>query len=181
MGDSRDGREAGGDGDGRGRSDPDRNRKRSSSGVAQSPGDSVHDLIRTQHRVIDGLFGETQRILRGAQGGGPEDGSGRKALEAFGRLERSLQIHFEQEDQLYYPPIAALRPQKGPMLEACSSNHRRFRARLREIRAHLEAGEISEALGALEEFIAAFADHEAAEEAVLASLDGEPAVEPLEP
>lgn len=139
---------------------------RLSSGDDARAGESVQREVRTQHLAIDALFDDVRRVLGG-------DDPAREALEKLGRLEQALDTHFDQEDRLYFPPIAALRPEQKPRLEACMAAHPGFRARLLAIRGHLERDALEEATRTLEEVAAAFAEHEAAEEEVLSSLDRE--------
>lgn len=130
--------------------------------------ETVQREVRKQNRAIDALFREASRLLRKAD---PES-------DALARLEQTLDAHFDREDRLYFPPILALRPEHRPRLEACTASHDWFRARLQEIREQLRSDALAEAVRGLERLAAAFAEHEAREEEVLACLERELGVRP---
>lgn len=125
----------------------------------------MRDTIAAAHRSLDGLFDSTRRSL--------EEGHGASATDAFCRLREALEAHFEQEDRLYYPPIAALRPEAREAVEHIAADHEAFRTKFGEIGAQLESGRLEEAGRAFCEFAADFSIHEAAEEKLLAELDRE--------
>jgi hypothetical protein len=137
----------------------------SDEGIA-SPGGSVQSEVRTEHRLIDALFSEVREAFRGGD-------AARVAPPALTRVEAALDAHFEQEDRLYYPAIAALRPEHRLRLEACVTAHDWFRRRLRDLREQLERAAVQEVARALENVAGAFEEHEAAEEEVLGALDRE--------
>jgi hemerythrin len=120
--------------------------------------------VVAQHRRLDALFAETRAALRqGAPGAG----------DCFATLANLLEAHFIQEDELYYPAIRALRPERKVALLEFTGAHRRFRELLRQIEGRLRAGSVEEAAEILEELAAAFASHEVSEEKQLHSLDRE--------
>ncbi|MBW2245566.1 MAG: hemerythrin domain-containing protein [Deltaproteobacteria bacterium] len=123
----------------------------------------MHDSIVAAHRSLDGLFEITRRSL--------EEGLGAPAIDAFCRLREALEAHFEQEDRLYYPPIAALRPEARRSVQEFAASHEVFRERFGEIGGLLERSCFDEAGRAFAEFTEIFVLHEAAEEKLLAELD----------
>lgn len=129
------------------------------------PGDWIPKQVRTAHRRLEVLFAEAREAL--------EEGEAGVAREAVARLREALEIHFEQEDSLYYPSIAALRPEHRPPLQACMDSHDGFRERLAELARHVDGGEIGEAVRLFGRIADAFARHEAAEEQVLAAVERE--------
>ena len=95
---------------------------------------------------------------------------------AAGTLERladAFDVHFEQEDRLYYPAIWALRRERKDALLGFVRAHEDFRRRLEEISERLEGNSLGDAEQALEEFAQSFARHEVGEEELLRSLDAE--------
>lgn len=122
--------------------------------------------ILAQHRFLDALLGEVRETFQASD-------AGRSAREAFSQLRGVLETHFEQEEDLYYPAIWALRPAQKAPLEACVGAHTEFRAMLRQISRLLEGGQLRGALEALDALAHGFERHEVLEEAVLAELDRE--------
>lgn len=128
--------------------------------------ESVEREVRAEHRRLDALFEDARDAFRAGE-------ALDAARESFASLCDALETHFDQEDRLYYPPIWALRPESKPLLAAAVAAHEDLRARLRQIAALLEEGELAGAEGAFEELAAAFARHEQQEEQALAALDRE--------
>ncbi|MCP5055121.1 MAG: hemerythrin domain-containing protein [bacterium] len=123
----------------------------------------MRDSIVAAHRSLDGLFESTRRSL--------EEGLGAPAIDAFCRLREALEAHFEQEDRLYYPPIAALRPEARRSVEEFAAAHHVFRKKFGEIGGLLERNCLDEAGRVFGAFARMFAIHEAAEEKLVAELD----------
>jgi hypothetical protein len=121
----------------------------------------MREEVAAQHRRLDGLFGE----LRGALGRTRD-----AAARAVDDLEEALAVHFVQEDGLYYPPIASLRPEHRATVQRFAADHRRFLAALHEVAGAIEHGALPAAAAAFEAFAVEFARHEEAEEALLRSL-----------
>ena len=125
--------------------------------------DWIPEEVRTEHRRLKALFASTQEALRG------DDAA--EAIEAVTALREALDVHFEQEDALYYPTILALRPEHGERLRACMDAHEEFRTRLVRLVESTRTGPLEEALRILDEIAEGFARHESAEEQVLAALE----------
>lgn len=130
-------------------------------------GGSMEQVVAAEHRHLDALFAEVRRAFASAD---PEA----DAFDALKRLAEALDVHFVQEDELYYPAITALRPETKPDVESISDGHRVFRAQLGGIVRDLYEGRVEHARGEFEAFTREFAKHEIAEERLLRSLDLEP-------
>lgn len=118
--------------------------------------------VEQEHREIDALFSEARAALEG----GDRD----HARRAIATLGRALESHFEQEDSLYYPTLASIRPEHKASLADLSRAHDSFRAQLRDIGMHLEQGPQQALRAAFEELAADFSRHEVTEEKLLQSL-----------
>ena len=94
-------------------------------------------------------------------------------LGAFGELAAELEVHFEQEDRLYYPSIAALAPDHKDRLAELTRRHQAFLEQLRAIADRLAHDDLEGARSAFEAFRAEFRRHEAIEEALLSEIDAE--------
>jgi len=124
----------------------------------------VKKKIADEHRALDALFTTTRSLLEG--GGDLEP-----VRDAFDELRTALEAHLSAEEDLYYPTIWAVRPERKQPLVGFIRAHERFRDQLRRIDAKLESGARSEAARSLETFQTEFASHEVGEEEELSSLD----------
>jgi hypothetical protein len=119
--------------------------------------------ILAEHRRLDALFAETRAALE------PRDAEvARRALED---LLAALAVHFEQEDALYYPVVASLRPDHAGRVRDFAAAHARFLAELAEVGRASREESRALARDAFEAFARAFAAHEAAEEELLRSVE----------
>ena len=142
----------------------------------------VSDLDRFRERsVSETLFSDWDLVALFAEAGAAvcQTGCAAAAREAFARLRDALEALFGQEEQLYYPPIWALLPERKPLLLRFVRTHEQFRARLGDIAAHLERDLLEDAARALEEFACSFGGHQLEEEDLRRSLDQELAERPL--
>lgn len=121
--------------------------------------------IAAEHRRLDALFGHTREAFA--------SGSGAATREALEALERALETHFAQEDQLYYPAIAALRSAHQAAVKTFAANHVRFLAQLESIAEHAAQGRLAQAAAEFEDLALSFSRHEAAEEDLLRAIEGE--------
>jgi len=126
---------------------------------------SVRDSVVAAHRTLDELLGHLRVAL--------EEGLAAPAAEACARLCEALETHFQQEDSLYYPSIAALRPQVREAVAQFAEAHDRFRRQFHEIDRLLQEDDLEQAGQTFDAFAEGFARHEAAEEALLTELDHE--------
>jgi iron-sulfur cluster repair protein YtfE (RIC family) len=121
------------------------------------------DVIE-QHRRLDALFAAVRESFAAERG--------EAALSAsLGRLEEALEVHFLQEDELYYPAIQALRPEQRARLQACIAAHQRLRDLLHDLGGRAARGERTGAIQAFEALAEDFRRHEVREEEVLHELD----------
>ena len=125
--------------------------------------DEMKALIAAAHRALDAF-------LDGAEGALSAGGAS-AASEAFVQLREALEAHIEQEDRLYYPAIRSLRPELEIAIGKFAKDHAAFRDDTAAIQALLEDGLRADARDALERFRKSFVRHEAAEEAMLESID----------
>lgn len=121
--------------------------------------------IVEQHRLLESLFAESQAALAGAEA--------EAMTEALAGLQEALEAHFELEDQLYHPPIRALRPQHAPTLRSIADGHARFLTLIAAILGRVAEGAFAEARGRFEELSQGFAAHEAVEEDLLRVIEAE--------
>ena len=121
------------------------------------------DVIE-QHRRLDALFAAVRESFAAERADA--------ALSAsLGRLEEALEVHFLQEDELYYPAIQALRPEQRARLQACIAAHQRLRDLLHDLGGRAARGERAGAIQAFEALAEDFRRHEVREEEVLHDLD----------
>ena len=123
------------------------------------------EVVR-QHRRLDGVFAAVREVFVAQRG------AAALAL-TLGQLRDALEVHFLQEEELYYPAIWALRPQQRARLEACTAVHRQFRDLLHDLDGRAARGELAGALQTFEALAEDFRRHEVREEEVLHALGGE--------
>ena len=121
---------------------------------------SLEQRVHAEHKKLAHLLERTRAGL--GRGGDAEE-----AAEAFARLRDELEAHLAQEEQLYYPPIWALRPEYKSALLEFISVHDKFRSLLDGIEDHLGHGRSQAATAALNTLAREFADHERGEERLL--------------
>jgi hypothetical protein len=126
------------------------------------------EQVREAHRRLQDSYADVQETLA-------EEPSSEAAREVFAALRESLNVHFEQEDRLYYPAIRSLRPELGPRVAGFADQHDRFRRCLTAIDTLLGAGNRAEALSEFAALTREFGLHEADEEAMLAETERNPA------
>jgi hypothetical protein len=117
-----------------------------------------------QHRALDALFAAVRESF---------EREGASLTRALARLEEALEVHFLQEDELYYPALWSVRPEQRGRLEACIAKHPDFRARLRDLSGRASRGEIGGAHQVFEAMAEDFRRHEVHEEQLLRDLEGE--------
>ena len=127
-------------------------------------GESVEDAVRAQHRRLEELFAEVAQAFQR-----PEDVE--EIRDVFAALHEELDVHFDQEDRLYYATIGTLRPDLRPDLEAFAEGHRGFRLELAALADQLGRGDVASARSGFASLHSSFEQHEQAEESVLERLD----------
>jgi hypothetical protein len=118
----------------------------------------VKSTVQGEHHRIDELFADVGRVFSES----PDE-----ARDAFAVLSEALDVHFEQEERLYYASIGALRPDLKPEINAIFEAHRRFRLELAAIGDQLERDALEGAQRGFAALATAFRQHEAAEERLL--------------
>lgn len=124
-----------------------------------------HQVI-FEHRRLEDLFEALERAFAG-------DSAANGLWSAFEQLSEELQAHFEQEDQLYFPAIWALRPDLKGSLEEASHRHGWFRDQLRRIGDHLSHDDEQGAASVFRRLDESFRVHEHFEEQILERLDAD--------
>ena len=127
-------------------------------------GKAVEHAVRAEHRRLDELFAEVAEAFQE-----PEDVE--EIRDVFAALHEELDVHFDQEDRLYYATIGALRPDLKPELEAFAEGHRGFRLELAALADQLGRGDVASARSGFESLRTSFEQHEIAEENVLERVD----------
>ncbi|MBW2316387.1 MAG: hemerythrin domain-containing protein [Deltaproteobacteria bacterium] len=124
----------------------------------------VEQAVRTAHRRLEELFTYAVQAF--------EESEDIEAVrDAFAALREELDVHFDQEDRLYYSTIGSLRPSLKPRLRAFAEGHLRFRLDLATIAEHLERADLEAAGRAFQDLTSQFTQHERSEERLLKSLD----------
>jgi iron-sulfur cluster repair protein YtfE (RIC family) len=126
----------------------------------------VEDTVRAEHRQLDGAFAEVHGALA-------EPADLETVRDAFASLREQLEIHFDQEDRLYYATIAGLRPDLKPEFETFTRGHERFRSELASLAQLLDEAHLEDAREAFLALARGFREHEQAEEKVLDRIDRE--------
>jgi hypothetical protein len=127
---------------------------------------AVRQAVRGEHRDLGELFLDVGRVFR-------EPGDLEETRDSFAALSEMLDVHFEQEDRLYYASIGALRPDLKPEIRAISEAHRHFRLELAAIADQLERGDLDSARRSFIALEARFRRHEAMEEILIRDVDAE--------
>jgi hypothetical protein len=126
----------------------------------------VERQVIAEHRRLDGLFAAVRAGFV-AKSEAPE-------LSARLReLRDALEVHFRQEDELYYPILCALRPDLRVRLEACVAVHARFRELLSDLALRSAQGQLAGSIRVFETLAEDFRRHEVREEELLSELGGE--------
>jgi hypothetical protein len=128
--------------------------------VEESRGDGVRQAVQSEHRRLDELFVEVGAVFA-------PPGAEEEMRDAFAALSEAIDVHFEQEERLYYASIGALRPELKSDIVAISDAHRRFRLELAAIADQLERGNLADARRGFDALARAFQQHEADEEQLL--------------
>ncbi len=141
-------------------------RWRSWSEVVRGGRNLTSERVVKEHRHLEDLFEALSRTFAA-------QASDENVWEAFEELSNELHAHFDQEDQLYFPAICALKPDlKEPMVEL-ARRHDMFRDQLRRIGDHLGHGDLEGAAGVFHTVDRSFRVHEQLEEQILERLESE--------
>jgi hypothetical protein len=110
-------------------------------------GGGMQHEVREAHRRLQELYADVQETLA-------EEPSNEAARAEFAALRESLDVHFEQEDRLYYSAIRSLRPELAQRVTGFAEALSEFAVLTRE-----------------------FGLHEASEEAMLAEMERTPTLD----
>jgi iron-sulfur cluster repair protein YtfE (RIC family) len=124
----------------------------------------IQEQVRAEHRRMYGLLRDVREAFQH-----PDHPAG--VRDTFAVLRREFEDHFDQEDRVYYRPIAEQHPELKPTLDAFSEEHGRLRRELAAIGERLDRGDLEGASPAVLEMALAFERHESAEEEFLLRLD----------
>lgn len=118
--------------------------------------------IAEQHEALDRLQADVQRAL--------EDGGLPAIQESLRALAGAVEAHFELEEHAYYPARSGLSPNFARRLAELESDHEHLRAELEDMRLALVNEGVPALRTAFSIFATAIAEHEAAEEKLMAQL-----------
>jgi len=118
--------------------------------------------IQPEHRTLDSYFDDTKGRLTGADG-----------TVACRQLREALEIHFDQEESLYFPVVRRLCPDLNDKISGFAAAHAGFLSQLDSTIAFLEAGEESRAEERFAALQSGFARHELSEESMIESIGNE--------
>jgi len=124
------------------------------------------DQIQSQHRRLEPIFEDLGRALAG--------GSSRDAQTAAFRLSGAVKAHILLEEEVVFPAIRGLCPERHAELEALVEDHQGLSAGLQNVIDQVLKGQLDLAAGSLESCRLAVKDHEYREEAFLNALDSAP-------
>ena len=130
----------------------------------RASGDARRAVVSREHRRLDELFSEVEASF--AAHADPD-----AVRDAFAALCEQLDVHFEQEDRLYYATVGTLRPELAPQIRSISDAHRSFRSEIGAIRDLLERTELPAARQRISALVEAFRRHEAMEETLLERIE----------
>lgn len=122
--------------------------------------------LSIEHDRLNRLYNSLQRDLHPS--------SRHAAYASFVRLRDALEAHFEVEDRVHFPTIQKFRPEFANLICSLQQGHTRFRKELAQISQIISAGEIDESRRLVGIFAHALADHEKAEEDLLAQVMNAP-------
>jgi hypothetical protein len=128
--------------------------------LSESREDGPGNTIQSEHQRLDVQFGEVWEAIEG-------EGS----RQACALLRTALEVHFGQEENLYFPTLWRLRPDCERRLKGLLSAHSGFLSQLDATIESLDQGDRERARERFEELQSGFASHEIKEELVLKSIE----------
>ncbi len=124
-------------------------------------------LVGGQHERFAPIFVELNTAVA--------SGDTRAAETAAFRLEGAMQAHFLLEEQIFFPALLGLFPDREPQLRMLMKDHERLRAELRALIDQILASQLQLAAKSVAACSAALLEHEACEELFVKALaEGEP-------
>ena len=128
----------------------------------------LHESVSREHRRVDDLFAEFQASFAELR----DDPDA--VRDTFAALSEQLDVHFQQEDLLYYASVRTLRPELESQVRALSDAHGGFRREIVAIGEQLARGDLSAARERISAFAEGFRRHEAMEESLLQQVEAAP-------
>ncbi len=126
---------------------------------------TLADILTHEHRRCDGLFAQSESAVA--------NGDLDVARRDFGEFERSMNRHFDFEEQVLFPAIeTAMGPGMGPV-QVMRLEHDQMRALFRDMTLALAAGDKQRYLGLSETLLILMQQHNMKEEHILYRFAGE--------
>jgi hypothetical protein len=119
-------------------------------------------LVGGQHERLAPIFAELESAVA--------SGGTREAETAAFRLEGAMRAHFLLEEQIFFPALQSLYPDREPELRVLVKDHERLRAQLRTLIDRILAAELQLAAKSIADCSAALLEHEAREEVFVKAL-----------
>jgi hypothetical protein len=119
-------------------------------------------LIGGQHERLAPIFAELESAVA--------SGGTREAETAAFRLEGAMRAHFLLEEQIFFPALQSLYPDREPELRVLVKDHERLRAQLRTLIDRILAAELQLAAKSIADCSATLLEHEAREEIFVKAL-----------
>lgn len=128
--------------------------------------DSKSDLRRRVRRTALLVGGQRERLapIFVELNTAVASGDTRAAETAAFRLEGAMQAHFLLEEQIFFPALQGLYPDRAPELRMLMKDHGRLRAELRALIDQILASQLQLAAKSIAACSAALLEHEAREE-----------------
>ena len=115
--------------------------------------------IQAAHSRIDAWFDTTRSVLASDE-----------AASACAQLRDTLETHFAQEEDLYFPTLWQLRPDCEKTLRGQIAAHAVYLGKVDKTAEFIGAGRPDDAVACFEELQALFAAHEVEEEETLRAM-----------
>ncbi len=90
--------------------------------------------VSSHHEKLNVLYADLQVEL--------DAGQWQDALVHFCRMKDGLEAHFEVEEQVYFPAVHGLLPDRGALLDDLTTDHARFREQLERIEESIREGNL---------------------------------------
>ena len=124
-------------------------------------------LVGGQYERLAPIFAELNTAVA--------SGNTREAETAAFRLEGAMRAHFLLEEQIFFPALQGLYPDREPELRMLMKDHEHLRAQLRALIDRILASQLQLAAKSIADCSATLCEHEAREEIFVKALaEGEP-------
>jgi len=122
--------------------------------------------LPVQHEYLDALFATTRRAL--------ERNTPAEAREALHAFRGALDAHFALEEQVHFPGLHGLEPERDREIEVLVLDHHALRDRLLALESRVGRETRDEIARSFAELGASLRDHETREERLFAAAVREP-------